>query len=451
MRIGVFIVVMGVGATACAQAAEPSSVQEGVGRLLVQMFNAGYVRGPNSLPQAQRSYEAARELSKSDPRVDYGFGLVLLKQLRNKEALAHFQSITKRPGPEYWPAWQAVIWMHFVAADYTAGYERLREFAERVSRIEVDSAEQDDDALDQEQLAEWLGQVLEALQISAETPKQREMIQQAEQELTALLGPDLETSLARGRAGIQLQHSLTQSDIKETQAAAKAKQQAEIAAAKEQIASDREQSAETRENLKKSAESMKRDFEKLQADVDKQLSRLERDYDFQQKRALSISASQIQTATEIQLLEQQPTRTGRRQPPPAPGVGLAANDALQLRKSALETQLIKYQFELEQAAAMAIAISQKAAALLSQRSAIAQQYEKATGQLSQRDAALSKWQDRLKKDEDSLKTAVKNKPKAVLNKVQRSRTFRTYIDFDLTTERLRLLEAYSVTAPEVSK
>lgn len=449
MRIGIFIVAASVGMTAFAQAAEPSSVDEGVGRLLVQMFNTGYVRGPNSLPQAQRSYEAARELSKSDPRVEYGFGLVLLKQLRNKEALAHFQAITKRSGPEYWPAWQALIWMHFVAADYTAGYERLKEFAERVSRMDASNAGEDDDGAEQEQLAEWLGQVMEALQVSAETPKQREMIQRTEQELTELLGPDLETSLARGRASIQLLHSLAQSDIQETQATAKAKQQAEIIAVKEQIASDREQSAETRENLKKSAESMKRDFEKLQANVDKQLSRLERDYDFQQKRALSITASQVQAVAEIQLLEQQPTRTGPR--PPRPIVGTAPNDALQLRKSALEAQLIKYQFEFEQAAAMAIAISQKAAVLLSQRSAIVRQYEKASGQLIQRDAALDKWQDRLKKDEDSLKTAMKNKPKVVLNKVQRSRTFRTYIDLDLAAERFRVLEAYSVAEPEILK
>lgn len=449
MRIGIFIIAMGVGMTACAQAAEPSSVDEAVGRLLVQMFNTGYVRGPNSLPQAQRSYQAARELSKSDPRVDYGFGLVLLKQLRNKEALAHFQAITKRPGPEYWPAWQAVIWMHFVAADYTAGYERLKEFAERVSRLDASNTGEDDDGEEQEQLAEWLGQVLEALQISAETPKQRETIQQTEQELTELLGPDLETSLARGRASIQLLHSLAQSDIQETQATAKAKQQAEITAVKEQIASDREQSAETRENLKKSAEGLKRDFEKLQANFDKQLSRLERDYDFQQKRALSISASQIQTATEIQLLEQQPIPSGRL---PSRNISTAAaNEAVQLRKSALETQLIKYQFEFEQAAAMAVAISQKAAALLNQRSAAVLQYEKASGQLIQRDAALDKWQDRLKKDEDSLKTAIKNKPKAVLNKVQRSRTFRTYIDLDLAAERLRVLEAYSVTEPKIVK
>lgn len=444
MRIGIFIVAISVGMTACAQAAEPSSVDEGVGRLLVQMFNTGYVRGPNSLPQAQRSYEAARELSQSDPRVDYGFGLVLLKQLRNKEALAQFQAITKRSGPEYWPAWQAVIWMHFVATDYTTGYERLKEFAERVSRMDVD-----DDPSEQEQLAEWLGQVMEALQISAETPKQRELIQQTEQELTELLGPDLETSLARGRASIQLLQSLAQSDIQEVQAAAKAKQQAEIAATKEQIANDQQQSVTTRENLKKSAEGLKRDFEKLQANVDKQLSRLERDYEFQQKRALSITASQVQAVAEIQLLEQQPTRAGPR--PPRPIVGAAPNDAFQLRKSALEAQLVKYQFEFEQAAAMAIAISQKAAVLVNQRSAAVLQYEKASGQLIQRDAALDKWQDRLKKDEDSLKTAMKNKPKAVVNKVQRSRTFRTYIDLDLAAERLRVLEAYSATEPKALK
>lgn len=431
----IVIVCAVIGIHALTWAAERPPAEADVGRPLQEMFKIGFARGADPHKEVSRYYEAAKAASNDDPRVDYAYGLVLLKQLRNKEALAQFQAITKRPGAEYWPAWQALIWMHFVTPDPTAGYDCLKDFTDRVARLRPE-----DEPVARELLAQWIGQVLEALQISAETPKQREMILNAEESLTNLLGPDLQASLARGRASVQLLNSTGESDIKETREIAKEKQKEEIATAKDQIAKELEASTEKRSDLKKSAESMKKDFEKLQSNLGTQLSRLERDYDFQQKRAMALSASQLQVVAELQFLEQQANDTTRRR---ARLPGQPTLDAFETRKVALEAQQIKYQLEFEQVAIAASVVTQRAAALINQRNIIVQQYEKASGQLVQRDAALDKWQERRKKDEENLKIAAKNKPKVVLGKIQRNRAFRTYIDIDLIAERDRLLEEFS--------
>jgi hypothetical protein len=434
MRIALLLtVVVGVCSVTISSAAEPAANQQPggiVGRQLVEMFQTGFGRGANPLKEARRHYDAARSEAKGDPRVDYAFGLVLLKQLRSKEALAQFESVTKS-APDYWPGWEALIWCHFAAKDHAQGYSQLKEFARRL-------ADSRSDLVERQASAEWVGQVIAAVQKSADTIKQREALLREDEALKEIFGPELQPSYTGGKAHVNSLHSMLEEDVQQTRETMQARQEKERAEKEVEVAKDLEASAEKRESLKKSAEELKKSLDEQVANFDKQLSRLEKDYDFLQKRLVSIAASQLQLNNELTLLDQ----------PANKSKGSLAPQAIENRKAALGMQQLKYQVEADQSLAATMLVSQKAQAVVLQKVAAIRQYEKATGQLVQTDASLDKWQGRLKKEGEKLKSPPKGKPAPVANKINQARSFRTYVDLDLVLERDRVLDSFSVAIPE---
>ncbi len=445
MRAPLLIAVLSValGSFAVASAAETTPVAPGeqtslVGRRLADMLTAGFGRGPNSLKDAGRFYNAARADAKGDPRVEYAYGLVLLKQLRQNDAVAQFQSVTKSQ-PEYWLAWQAMIWCHFVARDYTTGYQRLTEFARRLVDSQADLSER-------RQSVEWIGQAIAALQKSVETVKQREALLREDEALKKIFDGEMLPSFASGKASVHMLHTSMEEDLQQTREQVLARQEKERLEREAQVAKDLEATTKNRESLKKSAEESKKYFDEQLAGLDKQLTRLERDYEFLQKRFLSITASQVQLNTEMALLTQQLSNNSR------PRQGLLGQ-AYEQRRSILEAQLIQYQVEQAQTASASMLTTQKAQVLVGQRTATVQQYERSSGQIVQKDASLDKWQDRLKKEGEKLKTPAKGKPAPLANKIQQARSFRTYVELDLVLERDRLLDSFGIdaTTPQDAK
>ena len=418
--------------------AQPSttSQHDPLAQRMIELFQTGYGRGATTQKEARRLYDMATSESRGDARIEYAYGLVLLKQLKNKEALTQFQSATRSSGTEYLPAWQALVWMHFTGKDYGAGYERLRDYAKRL----VDPNRKID-SLDQENGAEWIGKVLAALQKTVDTIKQKESLRREDEALTDLLGPQLRPAILRGKSSVHSLHSLLEEDVQQTRVAEQAKEEKERAEKELQVKKDLEASAEKRESLKKSAEESKKYLDEQLATFDKQLTRLERDYDFLQKRIVSIAASQVQLNLEMSLISNRPTNGAQN------NTGLGAQQlavAYEQRKAALELQGIRYQIEMDQTVANTLAVSQKAQALIGQRSALVRQYERTTGTLVQQDSALDKWQERLKKDGERLKSQPKTKTAPLTNKIQQARSFRTYVDLDLNLERDQLLDTFGV-------
>lgn len=422
-----------------ASAAEPAPSSESVvGQRLSEMFSVGFDRGANSLKAAQRHYEVAKELSPGNARVEYAYGLVLLKQLKNKEALAQFQAATKAPGEEYWPAWQALVWSHLVAKDYTEGYVRLTEFAKRLAASNSDPSER-------QQAAEWIGQVISALQKSVDTVKQREALVREDETLKDVLGAALGPSLARGKSGVNSLHALLEEDVQQTRQQAQAREAKENAEKQAQVAKNLETSEEKKEALKKTAEESKKYLEEQLVAFDKQLTRLERDYEFLQKRILSLAASQLQINAEIQLLSSASQNQNQTRSPLATA-NPAANEQ---RRALLEAMMVRYQAEADQTLAATMAVSQRAQALIGQKAVTIKQYERATGQILEQESSLNKWQERLKSDGEKLKAAPKAKLVPVTNKINQARSFRTYVNLDLPLERDRVLDSFGIAPADL--
>lgn len=394
-------------------------------RLVSELFDAGYGRGSVAFRQAQSIYDRARSLK--DPRVEYAWGLVLLRQLKNKDALEQFESITKAH-PDYWPAWQGTVWMHLISRDQVTGLARAKEFARRLAASR--------EALqDREELAEWLGQVLAALQKSVDTLKQRELLQRDDEGVVAALGADLQPALTRGRQRVDSLHGALEEGVQQTRQEVEEKQARERAEREAQVAKDLESSAERKDMLKRTAEQSKDYLDQRLGDLDRQLGRFEKDYDVLQQRILALNTAQVQINSELAYLD-----------------GLNPDQvqsprALEQRRSALGVQLLRSQVDLEQSLASAMTVAQRAQAVMVLKAQAVQQYEKATGQLVQKEAGLDKWQDRLKKEGEKLKAGPKGKAAPVANRINQLRSLRTYVELDPVRERERVMESLAGSKP----
>lgn len=417
-------------------AADPASADAQaaavVGRHLQDMFTVGYARSSTAVTEAQRHYELARADAKGDLRVEYAFALVLLKQLRNKEALTHLQLATKSSGMETWQARQALIWLQFVSHNDAVGFRDLSTFAKLLADAPLTAPER-------EQYVTWIGQVVAALQKSAESVKQRDVVAREDEALKSILGTGLHPSFDKGKADVHALYLLLDNDVQQTREMTQTRQKVERDEKQAQVADRLEGAAEKRESLKKTAEEAKKHLDDQVAGYDKQLARLEHDYDFLQQRVVSLSALQLQVAAELTRVDQQAISHKKRHN--------TTSLLHEQRKAILGAQQLKYQVESDQTMAAMLGVSQRAQVVVNQKAATIGHYEQATGKLAQKDAALDKWQERLKKDGERLKAPPKSNPPPVANKMHQLHSFRTYVDLDLTLNRDRLLHTYSLAMP----
>ena len=399
-----------------------------VGRQLNELFEKGYLRGPSNLKDAQRLYEAARSEAPSDARIEYAYGLVMLKQVRNKEALAQFQTATSQPGKPYWPAWQALIWSHFTAKDYPAGYGRLLEFARRLAKS--DDAEVRDSV-------KWIGRAVVAIEKASESVKHRQTLDQHEESLREILGEKWLADFEAGQEEVRSMHALLEVDLQQTREQTLEKKEQERLGKQTQVTKDLEVSQEKRDSLKKTAEEAKKVFDEQLKNYEKQLSALERDYGTLEKRGQALADAQLQMRRDIATLELRIMMSKPEQ---------KAN--LQNQINQLQGQQTQAQVEYDRTLFAAQGVNQKAQVVVGQRGTLVQQFEKATGQLVNQDASLDKWQDRLKKNEQKLKAPANDKAPAVTGKANQVRSFRTYVDLDLIAERDKVLESFGAKASE---
>ncbi|MBC7966303.1 MAG: hypothetical protein H7Z17_10315, partial [Fuerstia sp.] len=220
------------------------------------------------------------------------------------------------------------------------------------------------------------------------------------------------------------------------------------------VGKDLESTKEKRDGLKKTAEEWKKILDDQLLNFDKQLSRLERDHTFLEKRGQSIIESQLQLDRDMIQLQQRANTAGANRSNNAganrTNNGLSTQAVLGTQMDQIQLQKARYQAEYDQTLVAAQQVTQKAQGLIQQRNGVVQQYQKATGQLVKQDASLDKWQGRLKKDTEKLKAPVDDKVPAVTNKIKQVRSFRTYIELDVIEQRERLLDSFGVAMSDKS-
>ena len=405
-----------------------------LGARVAELMEVGFDRGPKPLAASERLYQSLKNEAPKDPRVDYAQGLVLWKQMKNKEAQALFLAATQASAEPYLPAWRALIWTCFVAKTDDVGYARLFQFAKLVANTNRASQPSNDaDAI-------WIGNVMAALELTLETNQRREAWLQAQEKLTEILGQELMEGYLSGKAEVHARHSLLETEI--LQAREKAKLQREEQLEKKQLRLQKslESVQQKRESLKKSKAEMREAYTEKVADYQKRMERLEKDYDMADRRSSTLLGSMAVIDQQVTILQH-----GRRQQ--NPGNANRTDQAvaqLMNQRAVLHAEFMRAVAAAEQIAASAQLLTQAQAELVDQ-------YQQATGEIVAEDASAEKWKERTLKQAGELKKAeakAKAKTPVPKAKILLAKSFRTYVDLDLNVERAHVLDSFGLISTD---
>jgi phage regulator Rha-like protein len=422
--------VFALAAEPVAKKVAPPSVKHAsaeLARELNGLFERGFAIGPKSLAAAEKNLAASRRLIGDDVRLNYAWGLVLVKQSQLKPAAAQFETATKQPGEFCWPAWQALIWVELVDKQYDKALKRLTEFAAIVRKAEPPGEPSEQ----QRSAARWIGEVLEALGKIITAPKTLELAVQHELRALEALGEELAGAVAEGRENIRgLEFNLEQQNQAAAQSAARKKEQLRDDQAG-RLGKNLDDLEKQRKNTARSADEWKKWFDDTLGKIDKQLGGLERDYQFLEKRAQSLDRSITLIGKELTALQFNPPTL--------------RDPFASQRVNQLQQQLFNYQTEYNQIGWRLLQISQQGQKVMQQRAAVVDQYEKATGELVKKNADLDKWSERVtdKKKKVESQPVVKA-PKAKPGDRKAPTSFRGYVNLDIDRERDRVLEAFGI-------
>ncbi|MBS0265966.1 MAG: hypothetical protein JSS02_28805, partial [Planctomycetes bacterium] len=354
---------------------------------LKDAFDAGQVIGARHLQEALSHLGLARRVAPDDPRVEFSYGLVLLKQMQVAAAIARFDAACKLDQGRYWPAWQGAIWGHFLDKQFDLGFEKLIEYARIVQATE----RWDETSGAQRHAARWIGQLVEALSLRADSEKRRDQIAEHEAQLLKVLGDELSLELEAGRQSIRERAVALEEAADASRRAVGSKQKRRLQEKESKLEQDIESIDKVRVDDKKTAEEWKGWLDETLAKADKQLGLLERDYNFLDQRAASLMQSFVIAGQEITALKVQSDL--ERFPWRRPGL----TDFAQR-----QNQMLGYQLEYNATVGRMHTIAQQGSLVLEQRALAVQQYQKATGQLVQKGAHLDKWATRLKNEKQKL-------------------------------------------------
>ncbi len=408
---------------------------------LAAALEEGYVIGESHLQNAQKRLALARRVAPADPRIDYVHGLILLKQLQVEPACAHFEAARKLDRGRYWPAWQADIWGHFTNKKYETGFARLSEYATLVGHAE----KPDEVSEAQRHAARWIGELLEALSLCADSKKVHGLLTTQQAQLQETFTGELLEEMKAGRESIQEREAVLDQEADLAHETAERKREHRNRERASKLEKEIERLGKTGNDDKKTAAEWKDWLEATLAKIDRQVGLLERDYQYLAQRAASVMQSLTLAGQEITSLQV----AGTFRPSADAKQGAAYNSGFDVRQR--QGQMLGYQLEYNATIWRMELVVQQGNMLANQRAEAIQSYQAATGELVQKDADLDKWATRLKKSQQKL-TVQKPQGKGRKNPPDgrtQPYSLKVYLPFDLLVEKAHVLA--TLASPAESK
>lgn len=402
-----------------------------------EMLTDGYILSPRSVPTAQAKLKAARSLAPNDPRLDYAFGLVLLKQGQTRPALAQFEAGTTRTGPAYWPAWQMSIWVHLVDKQYEKGLDRLLEFATIVRK----SAPEAEATEPQREAVSWIGQILSAFVKTVLNKKDvTDLITRREMALRELLGPQLVTDLEAGYRltderddELSEQADLAREVAREKQLKQDQNKLTKLESELKDLGKEKELTAKSKDDWK----SWRDDQLKI---IDKHLADLEKQYKDYELQAETLTQSSINLQRQMTLMDTQMSFAGTGITRSGPGAQML------MQRQRMDNQLLSMTYDYNAVAVQMNQTAELGRTAAQQREQIVDKYEKETGDLMKKTTSLD-WTKRAVEGKKK-KLEIKNDPgKAKAPKPPPEPgppSLKTLMPVDLEIERLRVFESYAI-------
>lgn len=391
-----------------------------------RMLEQGFRIGRNQMQSAERQYKLARQQFPDDPRLDYAYGLVLLRQMQYDAAAEHFASASREADPPSWPAARALIWTKVLLNDSQTALTLATELAARVQAS--DPAAHAEDRL---HTAHWIGELLEAVRLLSDVAALEDWFPDLKEAIESAFDKELRdaylegrTALTERRTELDLAIDQTRSDTTQSQQKRQQEQQKQIELQIKEL--ERNQS-----DLGKSAEQWKEWLRDHEKSVDRALAVLEQEYKLLQTRSESLSASQFLLEQEISLMRSNNNQVRGQQ-------RVNWDREIQFR----EAEKFAYYTENVRVLNQADAVARQATQLIQKRQAAAQRFQAATGQLARNDQKLNRWTERLNADRKKLEIPPDGKSSRLAALERRASSLRSYLDLDLNAERERALKAF---------
>ncbi len=380
-----------------------------------QMFAEGYQFGTAHLKAAREEHAKLQKLLPKDPRVDYAFGLILVRQSQMQEAEKLFASLSGTETQRDLKSWKAVLWCQIIRKEMKPAFEGLAAFADYLAlRPSITGLSTET----REEYARWLGAVFAALDLSQEKGTTRNELPARQAAVEKALGPDLQKVMLASRE--ELIARISESDQNATQkvdAGAGAKERVV-----ERVEKTKAKAEQKEEELKQSAEEWKKWLDQKTAELDTELQVLS-------SQVQAIDTELVRAQQEYQTALRQESYLQRQNP----RMGTAAHFEL-TNITARKNDLLQSGTNLNFRRA---GVVQQANGVLQRRQAVVDQYQAATGQIVKQNANVAKAKAMLTKKEAAL-TA---KPALGAAAKPKTKAFRTYLDLDFEGERDQFLKS----------
>ena len=375
-----------------------------------QMFSEGYQFGTAHLKAAREDYAKLQKLLPKDPRVDYAFGLILVRQAQLQEAEKLFASLSGTETQRDLKAWKAVLWCQIIRKEMKPAFEGLTAFADYLAlRPSITGLSPEA----REEHARWLGEVFAALDLSQEKGTTRNELPARQAAVEKALGPDLQKVMLASRDELtaRLSEKADQDATQKADAGAGAKERVA-----ERVEKTKAKAEQKEEELKQSAEEWKEWLDQKTAELDTELQ---------------VLSSQVQAIDTELVRAQQEYQTSLRQESylvrQNPRMGTPAYAEL-TNITARKNDLLQSGTNLNFRRA---GVVQQAHGVLERRQAVVDQYQAATGQIVKQNANVAKAKAMLTKKE----AALTGKPALGAAAKPKTKAFRTYLDLDFEGER----------------
>lgn len=388
-----------------------------------------------SLDDAARHYEAARHIVAGDQRLEYAYGLVLLRFLRYDESAAQFEAAVAADDA-YLPAHQAAAWVKLLRREYEPAQKALVRLA---SAIETHAAEYPGFAA-RDASAFWVGRALGFFEGPGSSLRGAEaLVESLRESVVPTLSEPWQQAFAQGRASVaEVEHELLQA-VDNAELHAKARQQVLAADKQQELTAQQQANVKEFESLQMTAEKWQEWIKEQTEELDRQIQERAESYTSELDRAQSMSTEIANLQTHIMTFENMMR---------VPGVSsIRALQEINVRR----TRILELQAQLDGVNRRAEAIRREADAFLARRAAAVDRYQRATGKILKDGGELQKVEQRLQRQLTGLEKDEGGTAPQVATLRRKAASIRTYLEPDYDAERRRILTSYDIDAGQPAR
>jgi hypothetical protein len=416
-----------------SQTADSARVSPPSAAALGRVLNVGFAAGREKMSAAGSQWSRIPPADRNDPRVDYAWGLVLLKHRRTREAERQFQTAAARTTPAYLPASQAVVWLQLARKQYVPGFKSLRAFIDSVADDKRPAA----DAAERLSAAEWTGRAIAALNEIPLTDRQKADVERLDVAAEQQFRDRMLAAYRKGKQAVKsLAGELSVEAVKTRVLAGKKLAKKEKQTRKE-IASRKDDVDKSQESLKLTAEQWKDWLDEQEKQTKRSLTRGTKELAILESRRASLTRSYLLAARQKTLL----LATMRRGDPNSERTTPITPSANDIALGRIQQTLAAYELQYQRTVQQMNATRQAAATAVQNYRAAVKRYHTATGKIAKSNTELAKLESHLKQQERKLQQSNVKQVAAVKQMKKRQASFTTYVKFDVDAEKKRLLES----------